>query len=152
MSRWKINRERPEETEYIRDSVRLAKRGQVKIHVLQINRRDYGFVAVNIRQFLDAYPDKFYLLVDLLFVSNHFRSAQIDELEGLTASEYLMLTVYNESMRAANFFPFDNIVLYPAHPKLIPFYTSIGYVPLAKTNGFMFISLRSPATPGKSPP
>ena len=143
MSRWQCERTRPEETENIKDCAALARKGQVKIHALQIDRRDYGFVSVNIHQLPAHNPNKFYLLVDLLFVSKQFRGIPIDALEGMTASAFLMSIVYQKAIAAASFFPFDYIVLFPAHPKLIPFYTSIGYAPLIKGKGFMFISLRS---------
>lgn len=143
MSRWQCERTRPKETEDIKACVALAKKRQVKIHALQIDRRDYGFVSVNIHQLPDENPHKYYLLVDLLFVSKQFRGKPIDALEGMTASAFLMSIVYEKAIAAASFFPFDYIVLFPADPKLIPFYTSIGYAPLMKGRGFMFISLRS---------
>ena len=143
MSRWQCERTRPGEKADIRACVALAKKHQVKIHALQIGRRDYGFVSVNIHQLPDENPNKFYLSVDLLFVSKQFRGKPIDALEGMTASAYLMSIIFEKALEAAKFFPFDTIVLFPADPKLIPFYASIGCTPLIKSKGFMFISLRS---------
>lgn len=140
MSRWQCERTRPEEKDSIKACASLAKKGQVKIHALRINRRDYGFVSVNIHQLPKENPNKFYLLVDLLFVSKQYRGKPIDELEGMTASAYLMSIVYGKAIAAASFFPFDYIVLFPADPKLIPFFTSMGYASLIKSRA-MFISL-----------
>jgi hypothetical protein len=139
--RWHCERTRPKESDDIKACASLATKEQVKIHALQINGRDYGFVSVNIHQLLKQNPLKFHLFVDLLFISREFRGKPIDELEGMTAAAYLMSIVYGKAIAAASFFPFENIVLFPADPKLVPFFTSLGYAPLAK-NTAMFISLR----------
>ena len=140
--RWHCERTRPKESEDIKACASLATKEQVKIHALQINDRDYGFVSVNIHQLPKQNPHKFHLFVDLLFVSKEFRGKPIDELDGMTAAAYLMSIVYGEAIAAAAFFPFQYIVLFPADPKLIPFFTSLSYAPLAKSKA-IFISLRS---------
>ncbi len=145
LKRWQSNRERPDEIVNIKKAASLTTKEQAKLHDLQIDGRDIGFVTVDIHQLPKVNPCKYYLQVAFLFVSKQYRKVNLDALEGLTASEYLMSTVFNKAMDAAGFFPFSNIVLYPAGEKLIPFYTSIGYSMLARIKGFMFLPLRAEA-------
>jgi hypothetical protein len=143
IERWKTNTERPEELVNIRKAASYLLTDRLKMHILQIDGVDYGFVTVSVRHFRRAYPNRFYLEVDLLFVSEQYRGIQLDELDGLRVSEYLMSQVLINSLPAAQFFPFDNIVLFPTDPKLTPLYSNLGYAPLAKTLGWMYLPLRT---------
>lgn len=145
IERWKTNRERPEELVNIRKAASNLLSDSLKMHILQIDGVDYGFVTASVRHFRRAYPNRFYLEVDLLFVSEQFRGIQVPELDGMRVSEYLMSQVLINSLAAAQFFPFDNIVLFPVDTKLIPLYNNLGYAPLAKANGWMYLPLRTDA-------
>ncbi len=143
IARWQTNQARPEELKYIKDAAGETFANRNRLHILQIDGVDYGFTTVCVRHFSKPYPNKFYVEVKLLFVQEQFRNRQIDELEGMHASAYLMSQVLLKSLEMTQFVPLESIVLLPAHTKLISFYEALGYEPLINTLGYQFISLRS---------
>jgi hypothetical protein len=126
LPRW--NYKRHSEVVNTKKAAKLASNGHAMAHALTVSGLDYGFVAVDIYQF--AGNKRFYLQILYLFVSDQYRSLQIEELDGMTPSQFLMGYAIEQSINVASFVPITAIVLQPVTDKLIPLYESLGFIVL----------------------
>ena len=106
-------------------------KGDVTVHVLYIDEKPIGFVA------LSAYAinKKPAILVDYLFVSKEYRGKSLAILEEQKASEYLMFYVFRVALDTRKKIGVYYLALYPDRDSesLINFYQSLGFEILKKT-------------------
>ena len=144
--RWQCDIDRENERKFISDAANLAHKGHAKIHALQIDGADYGFMALRVHHFKNKHQRisnvRSYLQLQLLFVSKRYRKERLEELEGLTAAEYLMYTAIGQSQAASTYYPFDSLVLHPAHENLVRYYRRYKFELIDKANGFMYLPLK----------
>jgi hypothetical protein len=146
INRWEFG-PHPLERPNAKRAASIAVQKHAKVHVLSVNQQDYGFVAVDIHQFgkekKGASEEKhFYLQILYLFVSAPYRRVPVDELDGMTPSEYLLSQVITKSLDTAAFFPFKGLVLLPASDKLVPLYESLEFSALPHLpDGWMMLPL-----------
>ena len=126
LPRWNFKRQ--SELVNAKKAAKLASNGHAMVHALTVSGLDYGFITVDIYQF--AGNKKYYLQILYLFVSEQYRSHQIEELEGMTSSQFLIGYSIEQSIKVASFIPITAIVLQPAADKLVPLYESLGFTVL----------------------
>lgn len=136
LQRWQCRRS---EITGVKRAAKLATNNQARLHVLSINGIDHGFVTVGIHQRKNQ--KQFHLQVVYLFVSAPFRKQNIDELEGMLASEYLMGHVIAQGLEICQFIPTSSIILETASDRLYPLYESLGFSRLPDLHDWMSLPL-----------
>jgi hypothetical protein len=136
LPRWQCRRS---EITSVKQAAKLASNNHARLHVLSINGVDHGFVTVGVHQ--HKKQKQFHVQVIYLFVSAPFRKKQIDELEGMTASEYLMGHVIAQALEICQFIPTSSIILETASDKLYPLYESLGFSKLPDLPDWMSLPL-----------
>ena len=119
MPRWRFG-EHPYENYNAKVASAMALKKQARLHVLSINGRDCGFVAVNIHQLEKNNP--YYIQLVYLFVSKPHRNRMNPDLAEMSVSTYLMSHVISESLEIAKFLPVKELILDPASPRLETYY------------------------------
>jgi hypothetical protein len=137
LRRWHYARR--SESTGVKRAAQLASNNQARLHLLSINGVDHGFITVGIHQRKNQ--KIYHLHVIYLFVSAQFRKQNIDELEGMLASEYMMGHVISQSLQMSKFIPVSSIMLETASDKLFPLYESLEFFRLPDMQDWMYLPL-----------
>ncbi|NJD37470.1 MAG: GNAT family N-acetyltransferase [Geobacter sp.] len=95
-----------------------------------------GFIAISASELKNS-PC---VTIDYLLITPEYRGVLFHELGNLKASQYLLDYVINLATQVNADIPFRYIALQPAHEKLLPLYSSLGFEPLDNT-GWLFFKI-----------
>lgn len=126
------------EQNYCSQLIKRAANHQVRLHILA-NSTDWqiiGFIAISASELKNS-PC---ITIDYLLATLPYRSVSFKELGNRKASEYLLDYAINLATLVNQDIPFRYLALQPAHEKLLPLYSSLGFVPLDKT-GWLFFKI-----------
>lgn len=129
-----------EKKSYFDEIVKQAEKNQTKLHLLQLDNKDIGFVALSAQCSDQKGSKKKYLNIDYLFVDDQYRKESIEALQQ-KASEYLIDIVIRIALEIKNFVPIAYIAAEPAHKDLESLYTNKQFIKLENTKHIFFLKL-----------
>lgn len=118
--------------------IKRAASHQVRLHVLanSQNLQIIGFIAISASELINS-PC---VTIDYLLITPEYRGVLFRELGNVKASQYLLDYVINLATQVNTDIPFRYLALQPAHEKLLPLYSSLGFEPIDKT-GWLFFKI-----------
>lgn len=129
-----------ENKNYFNEIVKQAEKNQTKLHLLQIDDKEIGFVALSAQCSDQKGSRKKYLNIDYLFVDDQYRKESVEALQQ-KVSEYLIDIVIRIALEIKSFVPIAYIAAEPAHKDLEPLYTSKQFIKLENTKNIFFFKL-----------
>jgi len=125
---------------YFDEIIKQAQKNQTKLHLLELDDKNIGFIALSMQCSNQKKSKKKYLNIDYLFVDDQYRKESVEALQQ-KASEYLIDIVIRIALEIKNFVPIAYIAAEPAHKDLEPLYTSKQFIKLESTKHIFFFKL-----------
>jgi hypothetical protein len=128
-----------DEQNFVRQMFQLAHKKSVRVHVLKIDGRPCGFIALSVKDFSDV-PS---FIIEYLFTSAQYRGVSYPELGDvpLRISEYLLGQAILMATDIHSKIPLRNIALQLGYDYLEPFYTRHGFSRAPAPNWMYMVTL-----------
>ena len=139
----KFNYSETDNNQLIMQVLKDAGKKRTNIHVLSVDGKEYGFLSVSFqcREFQKKQPPKKILNIDYLFVSEPFRKKKVSAFENKKTSEMLVYIAISIANKIRQFVPVEFITAEPAHDKIAPLYSNVGFEPLINRSNVLFLKL-----------
>lgn len=129
-----------ENKSYFDEIIKQAQKNHTKIHLLELDDQNIGFVSLSIQCSTQKKSKIKYLNIDYVFVDEQYRKNTM-ELFQQKVSEYLIDIVIRIALEIKNFVPIAYIAAEPAHNDLESLYTSKQFVKLENEKHIFFFKL-----------